>query len=180
MLRFLGNKNNFRGIIAIPHVNSPESGLTEEDLQRWQHELLCERLGINTYREFINHVDDTSGVWYDLLNGGWYSDAASNWHYWNGLVNQYTGLGIIMYYCRLMYAKEYFVNSGRGDFASIIVGKQQKPVPFYNLGVIGEKLCNESIMLNKFMIGHKALEDDFAPYYTSKKPLNIIDNAYGI
>jgi hypothetical protein len=180
MLDFLGNKANFKGLIAIPHADAPEGGLTDEDLKRWQHELLAERLGMNTYKLLIDHVSDTSGMWYDLINGCWYQESDGHWRYWNGLVNKDTGLGIVMYYCRLMYAKEYFVNSGRGNFASVTVGKNQQAVPFYNLGVIGEKIIDESISLNKFMRDMQRADESFAPDYIFNEPLNLIDNPYGI
>ncbi len=180
MIDFLGNRANFKGLIAIPHIDSAECGLTNEDLKKWQHELLAERFGMNTYKLLTDHVDDASGVWHDLINGGWYQDLNDDWHYWNGLVNSNTGLGIVMYYCRLMYAKENFVNPGDNQFASVSVGKNQQPVPFYNLGVIGEKIVSESIGLNKFMVDKQDADGSFAPDYTYKEPLNLIDNSYGI
>jgi hypothetical protein len=62
----------------------------------------------------------------------------------------------------------------------VTVGKNQQAVPFYNLGVIGEKIIDESISLNKFMRDMQRADESFAPDYIFNEPLNLIDNPYGI
>lgn len=180
MLKFLGNKDNFVGLISIPNHDLVEGGLSDKDLKRWQQELLIERLGTNTYKLFLDHVSDDSGAWKTLVNGGWYQETNDDWAYWNGLTNSETGQGLIMYYAWLMYVKEYFVSAGRDKMASVVMAKNSQNIPFYNVGVVGMHLRNESIALNNFMRRQKKLDSDFAPDYNYKQPLQIAGNAYGI
>lgn len=176
----LFNRQYFKGLIAIPNANSQESGLLNDDLESWQEELLIERLGTNTYVDFLDNINASSGIWYDLIYGTTYTDASGDKRIYRGLVDKDRKLSPLADYCYLRFvAQNYGSLTATGE---TVKNEQKSATEISNtkLHQVAARLVSGFAQVDQYIRDMQDLDSANFPDYELKYPLQFSTNSLGL
>ena len=96
--------------VVVPDIQSPSNGaptnISKLDgfIEKYERLLLVNALGSTQYTELMSHLEDTTGKWYDLINGKTYDNKV-----YNGLKDI---IGYYVYVCFLKYDHSQYNTTG--------------------------------------------------------------------
>jgi len=174
------SRKYFKGLISIPQINAAESGLLDSDLANWEQEILINRLGTETYVELLDHLDDASGIWHDLIKGKIYTNSSGYKRIFNGLFNSENLISPVADYCFYRFISE---NYGHLSIDGGTVIDQEKN----SVEAVNTKQYQAAIRcisgfnaVYMYIRDMQQLESDNFPDYTTPNELNLQTNEFGI
>lgn len=180
--------------VSVPDIQSPygddapgNSDKLSLFIEQYERLLLVNALGVTQYNELLAHLDDTEGIWYDLINGKEYDNKA-----FNGLKD------IIAYFVYVHFLKYESVqfsttglersnakNSTSVDPTSRLVEYWNEFVemyqyeecfcwcfPFYPFGTSTDTSASNFVSLYKFLKDHS--EDYSTTYFKFYQLANVL------
>lgn len=75
---FIPNSVNVPDLQTPPNASPNNMNKLDASIEKYERLLLVNALGANQYAELIDHIGDTTGKWYDLINGKVYDNKTYN------------------------------------------------------------------------------------------------------
>lgn len=176
----LFKRDYFRGLTGIKNVDTSLSPLKDEDLEIWQREILIERLGTNTYVQLLEHLSDTSGIWFNLIYGTTFQDSNDDYIIYDGLVNKTLKLSPIADYCFVKFCEQNYGNLSFTGEMTVNV-EENMPEIYNNKSVQAAQRCISGFIgMDVYIRNMQDLDSDNFPDYYAKRKVQLSTNSQGI